>query len=130
MKQNPHEAILYKEECFAIQGAFFEVYKEMGSGFLEVVYQECLEKEFLRANIPFRAQAELSLTYKGEPLIQVYKPDFTCYDKIIVELKAAKETTVEHRAQVFNYLKAAGFRLGLLVNFGHYPKATIERIIL
>jgi GxxExxY protein len=130
MEQNPPERILYKEDCYIIQGAVFEVYKEMGSGFLEAVYQECLQKEFQRTDIPFRAQIELSLRYKDEPLIQTYKPDFICYDKIIVELKALKQTTAEHRAQVFNYLKATGFRLGLLVNFGHYPKAVIERIIL
>lgn len=125
-----HEKILYKDECYAIQGAVFEVYREMGSGFLEAVYQECLEREFRRMGIPFKSQVELFLAYKGEPLRQTYKPDFICYDTIILELKAAKETTPEHRAQVFNYLKATGLRLGLLINFGHYPKATVERIIL
>lgn len=130
MNHEPHETILYKDECYAIQGAVFEVYKEMGSGFLEAVYQECLQREFRRTGIPFSPQVELSLSYKGEPLQQTYKPDFICHDKIILELKAVKETTAEHRAQVFNYLKATGLRLGLLVNFGHYPGATIERIIL
>ncbi len=80
--------------------------------------------------IPFLAQPELTLSYKKEPLLQTYKPDFICYDKIIVELKAVKDVSDEHRGQVFNYLKATGFRLGLLVNFGHFPKATIERIII
>jgi GxxExxY protein len=94
------------------------------------VYQECLDREFGRRGVPFRSQAELLLAYKGEPLRQTFKPDFVCYDKIILELKAVKETTPEHRAQLFNYLKAAGLRLGLLINFGHYPKATIERIVL
>ncbi len=126
----PDDKILYKEECYAIQGAIFEVYREMGCGFLEAVYQECLAKEFLLRQIPFVAQTELSLWYKGDKLQQTYKPDFICYDKIIVELKAVKDIADEHRAQVFNYLKATQNRLGLLVNFGHYPKATIERIIL
>jgi GxxExxY protein len=125
-----HEKILYKEECYAIQGAIFEVYREMGHGFLEAVYQECLEREFLRAGIPFQSQVELTLSYKGETLRQTYRPDFICHDKIIIELKAVKEVAPEHRAQVFNYLKATKYRLGLLVNFGHYPKATVERIIL
>jgi GxxExxY protein len=124
------ERILYKEESYAIQGAVFEVYREMGCGFLEPVYQECLQKEFMFRKIPFQAQQALDLTYKGEKLIQVYRPDFICYDKIIVELKAVKEVGDEHRAQVFNYLKASKSRLGLLVNFGHYPKVTIERIAL
>jgi GxxExxY protein len=125
-----HEKILYKEESYAIQGAVYDVYREMGCGFLEAVYQECLEKEFHRRNIPFTPQAELLISYKGEKLLQTYKPDFVCYDKIIVELKAIKEVGEEHRAQVFNYLRASGMRLGLLVNFGHFPKATVERIVL
>ena len=122
--------ILFKEESYIIQGAIFEVYREMGCGFMEAVYQECLEKEFTSQNLPFRSSVQLSLTYKGEQLIQTYKPDFICYGKIIVELKAVKEIGDDHRAQIINYLKATGLRLGLLVNFGHYPKATIERIAL
>jgi GxxExxY protein len=126
----PDEKILYKQECYLIQGAVFEVYREMGSGFLEAVYQECLEREFVNRNIPFEAQVQLSLAYKGEALRQQYKADFICYDTIIVELKAVKDIGDEHRAQVFNYLKATGLRLGLLVNFGHHPKATVDRIVI
>lgn len=125
-----HERLLYREECYAIQGAVFEVYREMGCGFLEAVYQECLEKELTLRGVPFISQKELHLSYKKEPLRQTYKPDLICYDKIIVEIKAVKEIAPEHKAQVFNYLKATGMNLGLLVNFGHYPKAKIERIIL
>ncbi len=122
--------LLYKEEVFAIQGAIFEVYKEMGCGFLEAVYQECLEKELVRCGIPYVSQCELKLHYKGEALTQTYRPDLICYDKIIVELKALHETSAEHQAQLFNYLRATNLRLGLLVNFGHHPKVTIERIII
>ena len=125
-----HENILFKEECYQIQGAVFDVYREMGCGFLEAVYQECLNRELTTRGIPFVAQPELALNYKGEPLKQTYKPDFICYEKIIVELKAVKEIAPEHKAQVINYLKATGMKLGLLVNFGHYPKAQVERIIL
>ena len=124
------ETILFKDESYAIQGAIFEVYREMGCGFLEPVYQECLEKELRLRNIPFVSQAELKLTYKGEPLVQTYKPDFICFNQIIVELKAVKEIAPEHKAQVINYLKATGMKLGLLVNFGAYPKATIIRLAL
>ncbi len=92
--------------------------------------QECLEKELILRGIPFESQKDLQLSYKGVRLAQAYKPDFLCYGKIIVELKVVKEIAAEHRAQVFNYLKASGTRLGLLVNFGHYPRATVERIIL
>ena len=100
----------------------------MGSGFLEAVYQECLEKEFLLRNIPFVPQKDLALSYKGQPLRQTYKPDFICHGHIIVEIKALSATTGEHRAQVLNYLKATGLKIGLLVNFGAHPKATIERL--
>jgi GxxExxY protein len=124
------EKILFKKECYDIQGAIFEVYREMGCGFLEAVYQECLEKELRKKNIPFVPQRELQLFYKGEQLQQSYKPDLICYDKIIVELKAVKKIAPEHKAQTFNYLKATGLMLGLIVNFGHYPKVQIERIIL
>jgi len=122
--------ILYEEECYQIQGAVFEVYREMGCGFLEVVYQECMENELSKRGIPFVAHPELSLSYKGEPLRQTYIPDFICHKAIIVELKALATTKGEHKAQVLNYLNASEIRLGLLVNFGCYPKATIERIVL
>lgn len=121
--------IVYKDESYAIMGACFDVYKEMGCGFLESVYQECLEKELTIREIPFRSQVELNLQYKHTTLIQTYKPDFVCYGKIIVEIKALKALADEHRAQVHNYLKATGFKLGLLVNFGHFPQVEYERIV-
>ncbi|TPQ25637.1 GxxExxY protein [Methylomonas koyamae] len=123
-----HEKILFKEECYAIQGAVFEVYRELGCGFLEAVYQECLQKELSKRDIPFKAQPELKLMYKGEPLQQTYKPDFICFEKIILELKAVKEIAPEHKAQVINYLRATGMKLGLLISFGTYPKVTIIRL--
>ncbi|MDG5816462.1 GxxExxY protein [Chitinispirillales bacterium ANBcel5] len=122
------DELLFADECYAIQGAIFDVYREMGCGFLEAVYQECLEMEFSASKIPFEAQKELALSYKGKALSQTYKPDFICYEKIIVELKAVKEITSEHTAQLFNYLKATELELGLLVNFGAYPKVKIIRI--
>ena len=126
----PAQSLLYKDECYLIQGAIFEVYKELGSGFLEAVYQECLTKEFLSRKIPFRSQPELPIFYKGEVISISYRPDFICFEKIILELKAVKDVAPEHELQVLNYLKATNIRLGLLVNFGHFPKATINRIIL
>ncbi len=122
--------IIYKSESYKIQGAVFEVYKEMGSGFLEAVYQECLEKEMLKQEIPFTAQLLLKIMYKGEELEQSYKPDIICFDKIIVEIKGIKSISKEHHAQVLNYLKATGLKLGLIVNFGAYPKVEIKRIVL
>ena len=78
--------------------------------------------------MPFEAQKELLLSYKSQPLSQTYKPDFICYGNIIVELKSVKEIASEHKAQLLNYLKATGLELGLLVNFGAYPKVEIVRI--
>lgn len=121
--------LLYKEESYRIIGACFEVYKEMGPGFLEAVYQRCLAIELGLQDIPFSQQIELPLTYKGHPVDLTYKPDFICFDKIIIEIKAVSELADEHRAQLHNYLKATGLRLGLLVNFCHYPKLEYERVI-
>ena len=122
--------IIHKLESFEIMGACFEVYKEKGSGFLEAVYQECLGIEFDERKIPSKIQPELSLTYKGRQLKRKFKPDFICHDKIVVGLKAVSALANDHRAQVQNYLRATGMKLGLLVNFGHYPKLEYERIVL
>ena len=130
VKKNMIDELIYKEESYAIQGAIFEVYREMGCGFLESVYQECLEKEFRARKIPFVAQAELHLSYKGVVLQQKYRPDIICFNKIIIELKAVKQTAQEHEAQVINYLKATNMKLGFLVNFGSYPKVNIIRLVV
>ena len=122
--------IIYREESYKIMGTCFEVYKEKGCGFLEAVYQECLELELTDQRVPFSSQQKLGLTYKGRPLKQTYEPDFICFDKIVLEIKAVAKLTDEHRAQMQNYLRATKHRLGLLVNFGHYPKVEAERIAL
>ena len=110
--------LIYKEESYKIVGACFEVHKELGQGFLEAVYQEALAIEFKNKNIPFEKEKELEITYKGKKLFKKYYADFVCFDKIIIELKALSKLTTEHEAQVLNYLKATGFKLGILVNFG------------
>jgi len=130
MNHEKEEKILFKEECYQIQGAIFEVYKEIGPGFLESVYQECLEKELTLKNIPFQKQVEVKIDYKGQELNQRFKADLICYNSIIIELKACKAIDPIHRAQVMNYLKAIKIRLGLLINFNAYPKVEIERIVL
>lgn len=111
-------------------GACFEVYKTMGCGFLEDVYQECLGIELKKQRIPFIEKTKLDLYYKEDKLRKHYEPDFICYDKIILEIKSISKIIDEHRAQVLNYLNATNFELGLLVNFGHYPKIEHERFIL
>ncbi len=120
--------LIYKEECFKIIGACFEVYNDKGSGFLESVYQECLEIEHEFQRIPFVAKQALQLFYRGQELKQKFIPDFVCYGKIIVELKAVNRLADEHRAQVINYLNATGYELGILVNFGGHPKLEWERL--
>lgn len=120
--------LVFPDESFKIVGACFEVYNMMGCGFLEPVFQECLNIEFDHQRIPHVSQPELQLTYRGCVLECKYKPDFVCYSKIIVEIKAVEALADEHRAQVLNYLHATGFKLGLLINFGQYPKLQYERL--
>jgi GxxExxY protein len=129
-KPTEQPGFLYPDEVFRIRGAIFEVNREMGSGFLEAVYQECLALEFATRRIPFVATPSIRLTYKERLLSKAYVPDFVCFSKIVIELKAVAALAAEHRSQVLNYLKAGGFRLGLLVNFGSAPKAQIERLAL
>ena len=122
--------IIYKKESYEIMKACFNVYNEKGNGFLEAVYQDCLEIEFKFQQIPFVAQPKLDLFYRNSKLKHFYEPDFFCFNKIIVELKAVDQLIKEHYAQVFNYLKATGMKLGIIVNFGHYPDLEYKRIVL
>ena len=122
--------IVYKEEAFKIMGAAFQVYNTLGHGFLEAVYQEALEIELGRRGIPNEREKELRITYDGVELKQTYKADFVCYGKIIVELKAVSALDDAHRAQVYNYLHATGYRLGLLLNFGCADELEHQRIVI
>ena len=121
---------LFKQEGYDLMGAAFEVYKEKGAGFLEAVYQECMERELATRKIPFQAKPWLKLFYKGEPLLQGYEADLLVYSGIITELKAAKQLAPEHEAQLLNYLRATGIRVGYLINFGSYPQLEWKRMIL
>ena len=118
-----------KEQSYAINGAAMNVYNALGHGFIEAVYQEALELEFIKRGIPYEREKELKIFYEGKELRQTYKADFVCYGDIIVELKAVAHLDDSHRSQVFNYLKATGFKLGLLYNFGHYNGLEWERKI-
>ena len=106
------------ERTYKIIGAALEVHKELGCGFLEAVYQEALGKEFSAQEIPFSSQPVLEIFYKGNRLAKTYQPDFVCYEEIIVEIKALSNLTGVEEAQIINYLKASGFKTGLLLNFG------------
>ena len=118
--------LLFPDETYAIRGALFEVYREIGNGLREEVYQQCLEREFTLRSVPFEAKKELRIFYKGEPIEKTYIPDFLCYGKIILEIKAVSSILQEHRAQIRNYLHITGYRLGMLANFGAYPKMQVE----
>lgn len=122
-----NDTLLYRDEVYAIQGAIFDVYREMGNAWHEEVYQQCMERELKLRGIPFESKRELPIFYKGKPIEKKYIPDLFCYDKIIVELKAVGQLANEHRAQLLNYLRITKCKLGLLVNFGAYPKVGIER---
>lgn len=120
--------LIFADGVYAIQGAIYEVYKTLGAGFLEGVYQEALEFELASRSIPYKSQPEITIAYKGKRLRQTYRADIICYDSIILELKAVKQLLPEHSAQLYNYLRATEMKLGLLVNFSHYPGAEIKRI--
>lgn len=119
--------LIYSKESYDINGAAMRVYKTLGHGFLEAVYQEALEIEFKKRNIPYEREKELKIFYDGLELKQTYRADFVCYDKIIVELKAVSNLDDSHRSQVYNYLKATGYKLGLLLNFGNSDGLQWER---
>ncbi|MDP2685628.1 MAG: GxxExxY protein [Aequorivita sp.] len=110
--------ILYKDESYKIIGACMKVHTKLGSGFLEAVYEEALEKEFYNMNIPYLKQAKLNIFYNDEKLNKTYRADFICFDKIIVEIKSVSIMPVAFYKQLKNYLKATNLELGILINFG------------
>ena len=106
------------EKTYAIIGAAIDVLKELGCGFLEAVYQEALEREFITQGIQFKSQPVVQIAYKGSLLNKTYQPDFICYDEVILEIKAISGLSGIEEAQLINYLKASGLKVGLLINFG------------
>lgn len=121
--------MLYDRETYEINGAMFEVHKNLGPGLMEKVYQEALEVEFALRGIPYEREKKIQVEYKGHILAQEYVADFVCYGKIIVELKSVSELTDVHRAQVINYLKITGYKLGLLQNFNTDIMPVAERLL-
>ncbi|MCL4505749.1 MAG: GxxExxY protein [Chloroflexi bacterium] len=122
--------LLYKEEVYAIVGAAMAVYNELGPGFLEAVYQEALEIELAERTIPYSALQNIPIVYKGRRLKKYYVADLVVFEKIIVELKALDRLTGLEEAQLINYLKATGFEVGLLINFGAQNKLEYKRMVL
>jgi GxxExxY protein len=129
MHSNKQEAFPFKEECYRIIGCCMEVHNELGCGFLEAVYQEALEIVFMESGLPFVREKVLDIHFRQRILNKKYVADFICFDEVIVELKAAESLTDQDLAQVLNYLKATGKKLGLLVNFGT-TKLQYKRVIL
>ena len=118
---------MYRDESHEIMECAFSVYNNLGSGFLEAIYQEALEVELRERSIPFESQKEITVYYKGEPLIKKYIADIIVDDKIILELKTVSKLTDIESAQLINYLKATGIQLGILLNFGHKKRLEWER---
>jgi GxxExxY protein len=123
-------ADLHQQQGYYLMGAAFEVYNELGQGFLEEVYHEGLELELARRGIPFVSKSALPLFYKGAPMNKCYRADLVVCDEIIVELKAVRALVAEHDAQLINYLKATGKHVGYLINFGSFPKLEWKRLVL
>ncbi|MCQ2075482.1 MAG: GxxExxY protein [Bacteroidaceae bacterium] len=120
-------SLLFEKESYMIRGCALEVHKELGCGFLEKVYQDALEIEFRNAGVPYEREKQIKVQYKGETLMHDYYADFVCYESIIIELKAVETVLPIHKAQTINYLKATGFQLGFLINFGE-ESLNIERL--
>lgn len=121
--------LYHGKESYDITGAAMHVYNTLGPGFLEAVYQEALAIEFKKRGIPYEKEKELKVFYDGQELKQTYRADFVCYGNIIVELKAVSELDNSHRSQVYNYLKATGYKLGIIFNFGSREELQYERVV-
>jgi GxxExxY protein len=122
--------LIFKDDVYAVVGAAMEVHRVLGHGFLEPVYQEAAEMELARRKIPFEAQKSVKIVYKGETLKKEFVADLICFGKIVVELKVQDSLSGREEAQVLNYLKATGLKLGLVINFGSHPKLEWKRLVL
>ena len=121
--------LILKDEVYAIAGAAIEVHRELGPGLLESVYQEAMKLELSARSVPFEAEKPISIEYKGQRLSQKYFADLVCFEQIIVELKALSRLSGSEQAQVLNYLKATGFKVGVLINFGSRGKLEWKRFV-
>jgi GxxExxY protein len=128
-KNHEGKELILGDECYAVIGAAMEVHSQLGPGFLEAVYQEALEMELSSRRTPFEAQKTLTISYKGQVLKKEYVADVICYGQIIVELKAMERLTGKEESQILNYLKATGFKVGLLINFGSHGKLEWKKFV-
>ena len=121
--------LILKDESYAVIGAAMEVHRVLGPGFLEKVYQEAMQLELSALRIPFEAEKPIGIEFKGQCLTQKYYADLVCFEQIIVEMKALKQLSGKEDAQILNYLRATGFKLGLLLNFGSHGKLEHKRFV-
>jgi GxxExxY protein len=121
--------LLYKNEVYAIVGAAMEVYNQMGSGFLEAVYEEAMIIESKLRNIPCVTQVHLPVQYKGFTLSREYIADYIGYENVVVEFKCSEKLSAYDEAQLINYLKITGKKVGLLINFGNRTKLEWKRFV-
>lgn len=128
MRNTLNKDLLYKELVYKLQGIIFEVYKTLGPGFKESIYQNALEEEFVKNKISYKREPSLKISYKGKT-VGYYQPDYIVEGSVIMEIKAVPETASYFETQLFYYLKATNYKLGLLVNFGTDGKVDIRRRI-
>ncbi len=121
--------LIMKDEAYAVVGAAIEVHRALGPGFLEKVYQEAMQLELSARRIPFEAEKPIEIEYKGQSLNQRYYANLVCFEEIIVEMKALKQLSGEEEAQILNYLRATGAKVGLLINFGSHGKLEHRRFV-
>ena len=122
--------LLLKDEVYRVIGACIEVQREIGPGFDEAIYQECLEIELEAQSIPFLVQPEFQMEYKGRRLKKSFRPDLLCFGELVVELKALERLASREESQLLNYLKSSRKPVGLVVNFGSFPKLEWKRMAL
>ena len=121
--------LILKDEVYAIMGAAIEVHRELGPGFLEAVYQEAMEAELRERKIPFEAQKPVEIRYKDRILEKNYFADLVCFDQVLVEIKAISSLSGSEHAQIINYLKATGLKVGILINFGSHGRLEWKRFV-
>jgi GxxExxY protein len=121
--------LLLKDEVYAVVGAAIEVHRELNSGFLESVYQEAMAMELRDRQIRFAALQPLQISYKGRQLEKFFVADLICLEAVLVELKAMDRLSGKEEAQILNYLKATGLRVGLIINFGDPGRLDWKRFV-
>ena len=121
--------VVLKDESYSVMGACFEVCRDKGPGFVEPIYHECLEMGYEYSKVPVVSKPWLEIENKGRKLTHAPAPDFVCFGKLILEIKAVESLCDFHCAQLLNYLKATGYDPGLLVNFCAQGELEWERIL-